>query len=207
MRVLEPRSSDQDPDLPLLEATAAGDVVAFRNLFERYVDPLFRFALSRLGDRSLAEDAVQETLAAVWRGARSFAGRSKVSTWLYGICRHTIAKIVSRHRVAQVELAGGALETGFPAAGVFIGCDDEAGQIDRKVDIEQALRELSPQHREVVVLAMVNGLPLEEVAELTEVPLGTVKSRLHWARIYLARKLSDDVGRSGLRGREEGRWK
>lgn len=188
-------------------ATAAGDVEAFRRLFDRYVGPLFRFALSRLGDRGLAEDAVQETFAAAWKGAGAFAGRSRVSTWLYGICRHTIAKASSRRLTAEIGMdSPSRFEDGSVPQDVVRDQVDEASGVEQRVDVEEALKELSPRHKEVVVLALVNGLPLGEVAQLTGVPVGTVKSRLHWARIYLAGRLAGERVGSG-RGEGGRTWR
>lgn len=163
-------------DAKLVERVGRGDGDAFRELYTRYADRVFRYALTLLRNRHLAEDVVQETMIAVWNGASRFEGRSQVSTWVFGIARH------QAHRVFRSE-----------AKGERIPPEDEdtdpAAVVEREVRVQRALAELPPDQREVVFLAFYVGLPYAEIARVQGVPEGTVKSRMFHAKKRLAEVL------------------
>lgn len=163
-------------DAKLVERVGRGDADAFRELYTRYADRVFRYALTLLRDCHLAEDVVQETMIAVWTGASRFEGRSQVSTWLFGIARH------HAYRVFRSEAKGERIpvEEDEP---------DPATAVEREVRVQRAVAELPPEQREVVFLAFYAGLPYEEIARVQGVPEGTVKSRMFHAKKRLAEVL------------------
>ena len=147
-----------------------------RALYRTYGPELYGFAVSALGDRGQAEELVQEVFTRVWRKADSYdPERASFRTWLYGIARNAI---IDQKRRAAVR----------PALSHHPVEDDEHGSLD--ADLEQALlrwqlgaalERLTPEHRQVIRLAHFQGLTLREIAELTGIPLGTVKSRTSYA--------------------------
>ncbi|MEO3821545.1 sigma-70 family RNA polymerase sigma factor [Plantactinospora sp. B24E8] len=173
-----------DRDRPLLHRVATGDQRAFTELYARHGRALLAYAEGLLADRGRAEEAVQDTLLALWRGAGSFEGRSTVRTWLFGICRRqALNRLPGRQPVCvPVEAAAevAAAEPG-PEAVVVARADARA--------VAAALAGLPAGHREVLDLAFGAGLAQAEIAEVLGIPVGTVKSRLFHARASLARAL------------------
>jgi RNA polymerase sigma-70 factor, ECF subfamily len=175
----EPSDSDSD----LLVRVAERDRSAFEALYHRYVRSIYGLALRRLRDRQRAEDAVQETFAAVWRSAGSYRPeRGPAAPWLYAVARNAI---VDRQR-ARNEPAAEApdLPSGEP------GPAERAESSFVAWEIHRALEELPVKEREVIELAYWSGLSQSEVAQYLHIPLGTVKTR---TRSALSR-LSDLLG-------------
>jgi RNA polymerase sigma-70 factor (ECF subfamily) len=173
-------------DDELITRIAAGDRAAFELLYRRYARSVFGLALRRLGDRSRAEDAVQETFAAIWRSAKSYKpARGPGAPWLYAVARNAIVDR-SRARVEPpVEAPDeAAAEAGPPELA-------EQGWVAWRV--HRALEELPEREREVVALAYWSGLSQSEVAEFLGIPLGTVKTRTRAALSRLADLLEGEL--------------
>jgi RNA polymerase sigma-70 factor (ECF subfamily) len=173
-------------DDELILRTGAGDRAAFEVLYRRYARSVFGLALRRLGDRSRAEDAVQETFASIWRSARSYKpDRGPGAPWLYAVARNAI---VDRSRVR----AETPMEAPDEAA-------DEAGPLELAEQswvswrVHRPLEELPEREREVVALAYWSGLSQSEVAEFLGIPLGTVKTRTRAALAHLADLLEGEL--------------
>ena len=147
-----------------------------RSLYRTYGGELYGFALNCLGDRGLAEEVVQDVFTRVWRHADSFdPGRASFRTWIYGIARNAIIDI-ERRRSVRFGLALRGEDERERAA------SDES--IERALlgwQVSTALARLTPEHRQVIRLAHFQGMRLREIAELTGLPLGTVKSRVSYA--------------------------
>jgi RNA polymerase sigma-70 factor (ECF subfamily) len=173
-------------DGELLERVAGGDAGAFEVLYRRYARAVFGLALRRLGDRSRAEEAVQETFTAIWRSASSYdAERGPGAPWLYAVARHAI---VDRSRVRAeppAEAADHATTEPGPQERV------EASFVAWRV--HRALEELPERERIVLELAYWGGLSQSEVAEFLNTPLGTVKTRTRSALARLADVLEDEL--------------
>ena len=165
-------------DRELLSRIATGDEAAFKRLYARYADRVFRYALTLLRNRHLAEEVVQETMVAVWRGAGSFKGGSLVSTWIFGIARNQAHALLRRE-------ARGARE---PEESLVL--PDPAEGLHCRDRVLAALEELPPEQREVVVLAFYEGLSYREIGRLLGVPEGTVKSRMYFAKRKLREVLT-----------------
>jgi len=167
-------------DLDLCRAAADGDHAAFDLLVGRHTPRLFRVALSLCGSRPDAEDLCQETFLAAYEGIRQFAGRSSFRTWLTAILirRSSRAWRKRKRDSRNVTLGDGQADRGELSAG------------DRRLDLIDAIRSLPDEFREVVVLREMEGFSYEEIAEVMEVPCGTVQSRLHRARMILRGKLA-----------------
>jgi RNA polymerase sigma-70 factor (ECF subfamily) len=157
-------------DGELLQRVAGRDAGAFEELYQRYARPVFGLALRRLGDRMRAEDAVQETFAAVWRSARTYRPeRGAGAPWLYAVARNAI---VDRSR-SRAEPPGEAPE--LPSTEP--GPDERAEAAYTSWRVHRALEELPMSERDVIELAYYGGLSQSEVADFLGIPLGTVKTR------------------------------
>lgn len=176
-------------DLALVALVAAGDEEALRELAYRYHAPLRRYLWRQLdGDARAVEEAVQDVFVGVWRGAASYRGEAKVATWLFQIARYLSVRArrnASRHAgLTPLEPEEGE---GAQADWLGVSCEDEV--IDR-LALADALRQLSAKHRETLELVFVFGFSPDEVARILDVPGGTVKSRISYARRALLLALS-----------------
>ncbi len=163
---------------------ASGEQRALLALYQRYQRPLFVYLLRLVRDAGLAEEVLQDVLVAIWQGAAAFSGRSRVSTWVFGIAHHQAAQATRRRALPQVP----------PEEYEDVG--DAAQDAERvtfalalQEDLEAALEQLSPVHREALELVLAHGFSYEEAAMITDVPVGTVKSRVNHARRLMQRAL------------------
>jgi len=167
-------------DERLLARVATQDRGAFHLLYDQYADAVYRYGLSILRKPHLAEDVLQETMMAVWKGAKSFSGRSKVMTWILGITRN------QAHNILRKESKGQRL----PAPDPTTAPHDPTQSLHVDLCVQDALGTLSPLHREVMHLVFYENLTVRETAALLGIPTGTVKSRMHHARQALAKELT-----------------
>ena len=166
-----------EDDRQLVKRIATGDRQALAELYVRYQRPLFHYLLQLTPDYGLAEELLQDTLVAVWKSAQSFADRSSVLTWLFGIARRQAHNTLRQHKISLVDVV--ALE-GMAAT------EPEPEEYTlaniARDELLAAFQQLGPVHREVLVLILVQDLSYEETATILAVPVGTVKSRLSNAR-------------------------
>ena len=178
--------AEETTDGELILRTRDGDRDAFEALYRRYARSVFGLALRRLGDRGRAEDAVQETFASVWRGARSYRPeRGPGGPWIYAVARNAI---VDRSR-ARSEPPVEAPEQESHEAGP----PNRAEASWTAWRIHRALEELSSSERTVIELAYWSGLSQSEVSEYLGIPLGTVKTRTRAALARLADLLEEEL--------------
>ncbi len=171
-------------EIALLSRIAAGDQQALVALYERYQRPLYVYLLRLLRDERLAEEVLQDVLLAVWQGAVSYAGLSRVSTWLFGIAHHQAFQSTRRR---QLPLA--ALEEWLELGDAEQDAERVTFTLALQEDLEAALDRLAPVQRAALELILVQGFSYEEAAVIMEVPLGTVKSRVNQARRLMQRML------------------
>jgi RNA polymerase sigma-70 factor (ECF subfamily) len=178
---LGPRTSDAD----LIVRVGRGDGAAFEELYRRFARPVLGLAVRMLGDRGRAEDAAQETFAAVWRSARSFRPeRGSGSAWLFAVARHAIIDR-SRQRVDQL------VDEPIEEASSEAGPAEEAERAWLSWRVHAALERLPERERAVLELAYWSGLSQSEVASYLNVPLGTVKTRTRAGLARLAAILEE----------------
>jgi RNA polymerase sigma-70 factor, ECF subfamily len=178
-----------DEDTALLAAIAAGDRRALRKLYTAYHERLFRFLMRVTHDAELAEEILNDTLWVVWRSAANFRAESRVSTWITGIAYRRALKALAslkRHR----QLHGTSLDSPEGNVDGEASVASFAQAIETEDWIESALDSLSPEHRLTVELAYFVGESCEDIAQITGCPVGTVKTRLHHARIRMHRHLA-----------------
>jgi RNA polymerase sigma-70 factor (ECF subfamily) len=175
-----PAPADRISDADLLRRTADGDQNAFDVLYRRYARAMLGLALRMLRDRSRAEDAVQETFAAVWRSARSYrAERGPAAPWLYAVARNAIVdRARARRDTTFAEPPDSAASDAGPA--------DRAESSWVSWRVHRAVEDLPEHEREVLELAYWSGLSQSEVAQFLGLPLGTVKTRTRSALARLA---------------------
>jgi RNA polymerase sigma-70 factor (ECF subfamily) len=143
---------------------------ALERLLDLYETKVFRMALSMLKDRARAEDVTQDVFLRLWRALPSYDGRAAMSTWLYTIARNTGLSAVRAERYRKTAPLDEASE---PAA---------ATTTPEHVALEQHLSRLPEIQREVVTLFYLEDKSVKDVAEMLDLPEGTVKSHLHRAR-------------------------
>lgn len=174
-------------DLELLRKAARGDGAAFHALVDRHAPELFRLAASLSATRSDAEDVVQETFIGAYQGLRKFDGRASVKTWLKRILVRQAARHWNRSKRSRSALPMEAAESA-PAPREKAG---GTAAVDRRHDVAAVIRTLAPEHREVVVMREFEQMSYAEIADVLDVPMGTVESRLFRARAELRAKLKD----------------
>ena len=175
----------------------AGSEDAFGILIAQYHQPLFSLIARSLTDPADAADITQEVFIKVFRSIRSFHGESSLRTWLYRIALHEASnqrRWWSRHKRQELTIdtpheSGDAEDDGLPliARLAYTGSSpfDHAAQVELRHNVEAALREIPDVFRTVVVLREIEGFSYEEIAEIVNVNIGTVKSRLTRGRTAL----------------------
>jgi RNA polymerase sigma-70 factor, ECF subfamily len=167
----------EDEQCELIARAQAGEAVAFERLAERHAATLWRCAMALSEDSHWAEDLAQETLVEAWRSLPRFDGRCRFSTWLYGILRHRFLK--GRRNQNAVRLCTSDALAEEPCTARLPNQSAEASEDARRV--REAVASLPEEHRLVVELRFFVGATLDEIAAALGCPLGTVKSRLHYA--------------------------
>ncbi len=177
-----PAESAEPSDRELLERHSSGDRDAFGELVRRHRDRLWRVALRTLGDPDDAADAVQDALVSAFRAGSSYRGEAAVTTWLHRIVVNSCLDLARRRTSRPTTPLADSPALAMPAA-------DALGARETSTEILAALRDLPIEQAAAVVLVDVEGYPVADVAEMLEVPTGTVKSRCARGRSRLAARL------------------
>jgi RNA polymerase sigma-70 factor, ECF subfamily len=177
-------------DQELVRLAVRGDDAAFHALVDRHAPALLRSAVVLSRNRADAEDLLQDTLVAAYRGLKGFAGRSSVKTWLVKILSRKAFKALKRNRPRQMMISLDAARQDGPelASAKSAG---SIGSVERRLDVMQVLQMLSLSHREILVLREIQGMSYDEIASALMVPRGTVESRLFRARAEFKQSFGD----------------
>jgi RNA polymerase sigma-70 factor, ECF subfamily len=198
-----PPEATGDQDSVLVERARAGDTGAFEMLVRRYQGWVFTLAVRMLGDRAEAEDMAQEIFLKVYRGLKKFKGASRFSTWLYAIAsHHCLNQIEARRRRPLLHGRPGRQadhsETDTPT--VVDRLADQAPRADALLErtdlariVQAELANLTAEHRVILILRDIQELSYEEIAQTLQLELGTVRSRLHRARMEMRVRLTPHV--------------
>ena len=167
---MPPDVQPETDDFTLMARVREGREDAFRLLVERHQRPLLNF-FARLGASHHGEDLAQETFVRLWNYRKKYKPAAKFTTFLYTLARHAWVDFLRRQ--TRFQLFVGRYREEMPAA-----TDGGLGRLRKDLDIQAALERLSPKLREVLVLAVHQGLAYDEIAAVLRIPAGTVKSRV-----------------------------
>jgi RNA polymerase sigma-70 factor (ECF subfamily) len=157
----------------------AGDRAAFEELVELYQPRLRYFLAGMAGDNHAADDLLQDVWLDVYRGVARLADPGAFPAWLYRIARRRALGALRKRRQPPSSLEG------IDLAGE--GADDDDFSAEDAERVHAALGRLAPEHREVLLLRFVEGMAYEDIARVTGCRLGTVRSRIHYAKRALRR--------------------
>ena len=181
----------------LVRAAAGGDTEAFARLVRTYENKIYRLAFRMCGSADDASDIAQEAFLAAWRGLPSFRGDSGFATWLYRLTSNAAIDYLRRQKKQRGDISLDDEELGLDAVDTGPGPQDAAERTEVRSVVAAGLQELSEGHRQVLVLREIQGLSYEEIADVLEVDLGTVKSRISRARSALRKILLQKGNLSG----------
>lgn len=187
-----------DEDWSYVERVQAGDVAAFDFLVTKYRERLFSIVYNMTSNREDAADLTQEAFIKAFSSIKRFRGKSSFFTWLYRIAVNTTLSQLKKHRLRRFF----SLENLHDEAtsSEIVETLSEGGKAERRSlaselqeKLNEALQKLSPKHRTVVVLFEIEGLSHQEISEIMGCSVGTVRSRLHYAKQQLQAYLQDYI--------------
>jgi RNA polymerase sigma-70 factor (ECF subfamily) len=175
-------------DARLIDEALAGQTVAFSHLVRKYQDRLYNTMVHVLGSNEDAHDVVQDAFVQAFMKLDTFQRTSTFYTWLFRIAHNTALSFHRRRRTADSvdrirELGGGEPVDDGPGPG------DRLEQQERVSQVQAALATLTEEHRTILVLREMDNFEYDMIAEMLELPVGTVRSRLHRARVQLREEL------------------
>ena len=191
-----PTQGFDPPDLELVKRCQEGDREAFRILVERYQARATRLAYRYVGNMDDAQDITQDAFIRVHRSIKDFRNESQFYTWFYRILVNLALDHLRRNKIQAGEFQDGVLLRSQSAADAQTkktNPREELWKKQRQQAIVGAIDALPPDQRTTVILREIDGLSYEEIAQVTKVPIGTVMSRLYYARRKLQEKLKEYV--------------
>jgi len=174
----------------LIEQTLDGDTNAFEQLVRRYQDRLFTSFVRVTGCHAEAEDVVQEAFIQAYLNLNQFRGQSGFYTWLYRIAFN---KAMTRKRQTRPAVSVDQVVTGTHSdrPDPFETAEQRLVRLERAQQVELALSHMSEEHRTILVLRELDGFDYQHIAEILQISLGTVRSRLSRARALMRKELTD----------------
>ncbi len=184
-----------------IEALKRGEEWAYEKLYDEYAPRIGSIAKSYLGYDDV-DDVVQEVMMRIYKGIRKFRGDSKLSTWIHRIAVNVCKDILSKKKKRKEILTSFSEDEEETDYSFLAYSDDNAlAETIEEINHErimEALKKLSPENRLLIKLRDVDGLSYDEISKIMRKPIGTVKSRLHYARKKLRELIeggTKDVGR------------
>jgi RNA polymerase sigma-70 factor (ECF subfamily) len=178
-------------DEKVIEQFQGGDLVSFDVLVARYKEQLTNFVFNFVGEKSDAEDIVQDTFVKIYQYKQLYKNIAKFSTWIYTVAGN-LAKSELRKRKRQQLYPISSLsnnEKEFEVPETRANSDEITDRSVKKDLLRNAIQALAPRYRDVIRLREIENLSYEEIAHQTNLPVGTVRSRISRARIKLQKKL------------------
>ena len=173
-------------DADLVVRALAGREDGFEELVRRYQRPIVAYVYRMVGDYDMALDLAQEVFIKVYNSLGRYRPEFKFSTWIYRIAHNASIDYLRRAgntRTADMEIEGESGSTfEKPIASKALTPEQETERGERRAEIEEVVRQLAPAYRELIVLRHSHDLSYDEIAEVTGLPLGTVKNRIFRAR-------------------------
>lgn len=173
-----PRRLDDSHLEPLVSRAQQGELEAFESLVRALQGPVRAFARRMMGDVQLGDDAAQETFIRIWRGLPRYQAQGRFTAWVFTVARNTCVELLRRET-----------RTPTPTEELPVVADDPTERLDIRRVVADAVARLSEPFRGTLLLQQA-GLTYEEIAESSDCPVGTVRSRLHEARRRLAEHLA-----------------
>ena len=177
-------------DAQLIDEALTGNGAAFGQLVTRYQDRLYNSLVHVVGSADLAYDAMQDAFVQAYVKLDTFERASAFYTWLYRIA-FNMAVSRRRREKPTVSVDQARDELGHEPADGGAGPSDRLERLERAGQVQAGLTRLSEEHRAILVLREVDGCAYEEIAEILGLPVGTIRSRLHRARMQLREQLKD----------------
>ena len=182
-------------DEELIARFQEGDNYAFDLLVKRYKDPLMNFVFRFVGEKNESEDIVQETFLRLFKNKHYYKEIAKFSTWIYTIAGNLAKTELRKRKRRKLFSISHYMSTekdyDIPDSGTSPESDTNSIITDKI--IQGAIDKLSPKFKQVIILRDIQGFSYEEIAEIVNIPLGTVKSRVNRARLKLQEDLRDLV--------------
>jgi RNA polymerase sigma-70 factor (ECF subfamily) len=193
------RVSERDMDWAIVQKVQAGNVGAFDQLVQKYREHIFSVIYNMTSNREDASDLAQETFIKAFQAIGRFKGKSSFFTWIYRIAVNTTMTFLkkrSRRRYISYENIDEEASGAEIVERLTAKNRSEKGALISELQekLNDALQKLSPKHRTVVILHEIEGLEHAEIAEITQTSVGTVRSRLHYAKQQLQSFLQDYIG-------------
>lgn len=173
----------------MLRRARNGDAHAFEELITPLEGQIWRLCWHYMGNREDAQDAAQETMLKAWRSLSSFRGDSKWETWVYRLCVNCCLDALRKRKLRRTESADALQENGFDAPDDAPRPDEQVLNSEHREELREALSALPEEQRTALILSAVEGKSYEDVADITGVAVGTVKSRINRARTKLMEML------------------
>ena len=180
-------STPQAPDEELVKSAVSGNIQAFTELLKRYQDSVYSLLYNLSQKAEDADELTQQTFIKVWKSLAHFELRSSFSTWLYRIAHNVFydfkrKKELEAEDIDSVTFDHGSIDTSKSTSVPEISPDEALIKKERLQLFKKALTQLSKEHSSVLILKEVHGLSYKEIAEIIGCNVGTVMSRLHYAR-------------------------
>lgn len=203
---MQERPPDTD-DADLVRRAAGGDDEAFEELMNRHQYRVYHHALRMMGNSQDAEEVLQDTFVQAYRNLAKFEQRSRFSTWIYRIATNeALMRLRKARRKREISLDDALGERGAEEIRDFArSALDEVLDAEVSSLLERALAELPEEYRAVFVMRDIDGLSNAEVAEVLDISVPAVKSRLHRSRLFLRDRLSQMYREGKSQPREETR--
>lgn len=181
------KSGAEATDEELIARFQQGDEYAYNLLVMRYTDPLLNFIYRFIGERSFSEDILQETFLRLYKNKHYYKEIAKFSTWIYTIAGNLAKTELRKRKRRNLFSIHNFMDTekDYELPDKGITPDKMANSAIADIEIQAAINKLSPKFRQVILLRDVQGFSYEEISQIVNIPLGTVKSRVNRARIKL----------------------
>lgn len=182
--------AEKPDDREIVARALEGDESAYAELLERFRRPVFSLIYRMIGDREQAEDLAQESFVKAFNNLDSYNPSYRFSSWLFKIANNHAIDHLRRSRLSTVSIHGSphaATPQREEETRIVLEAQDESPEqemlaLELGTEIERAISQLRPEYRTAVILRHIESRPYEEIAEIMDIPIGTVKTFLHRAR-------------------------
>ncbi len=171
--------NEQIEDKKLIKQIAKGNEQAFEMLYQRHSKKLFGYAFHILKNKQTAEDVLQETFLTIWQKANTYRGEGRVVAWLFGITHNLALKAYNQKSTESIP------ETYPTTQNIENQITTQILAEHNKHLLNQAMQQLTVEHRTILQLVFYEKMSMNEVSQICQIPVGTVKSRLNYAKQVL----------------------